>query len=256
MKFSRKIYWIIFYWASLTTFLPTAAPAQTVSKEMNTQYQSWLSINNTIRLTKSLGVIADLHIKRNHFLADPGFYFGRWGVNYWLKENITATLGFAEMWVAPTTQNWHQYAKEHRIYQQFQLSSNIGKIGLVQRIRNEQRWQQKMVNDQFIHRFKLTNRVRYLVSVVIPFWKNTHYPSLVVSDELMIQWGKEIVYNTFDQNRFFLGIKQPLGKSLSMDAGYMMIVQQKASGYQYDKNHTLRCFFYFTPNWNRPNASK
>jgi hypothetical protein len=251
MKFSREKYYVIFYLAMLTSLLPMVATAQSSSKQINAQYQSWWSINNTIRLSKNWGLICDFHLKRNHFLADPGFYFGRWGVNYWLKENITATLGFAQMWVVPSVEGWKQFAQEHRIYQQLQLSSNIGKIGLVHRIRNEQRWQQKMVNDQFIHQYKFTDRVRYLVSANIPFWKNTHYPSLVVSDEIMIQWGKEIVLNTFDQNRIFLGIKQTLGKFLSMDAGYMLIVQQKAAGYQYDKNHTFRCFFYYSPNFSK-----
>jgi hypothetical protein len=251
MKFSREKYSVLFYLAMLTSLLPMAATAQTASKQINAQYQSWWSINNTIRLSKSWGLITDLHIKRNHFLADPAFYFGRWGVHYWLKENITATVGFAQMWVAPSVEGWTQFAQEQRIYQQFQLSSNIGKIGVLQRIRNEQRWQQKMVNDQFTHQYKFTNRVRYLISATIPFCNNAKFPSLVVSDEIMIQWGKEIVFNSFDQNRFFLGIKQPLGKSLSMDIGYMLIDQQKAAGYQYDKNHTFRCFFYYFPQFRK-----
>jgi len=29
----------------------------------------------------------------------------------------------------------------------------------------------------------------------------------------------------------------------------MQVFQQKASGYQYDLNHTLRLFFYWTPDW-------
>ena len=31
----------------------------------------------------------------------------------------------------------------------------------------------------------------------------------------------------------------------------MLVYQQKASGYQYDLNHTLRWFFYFTPDLRR-----
>jgi hypothetical protein len=27
----------------------------------------------------------------------------------------------------------------------------------------------------------------------------------------------------------------------------MLVYQPKASGYQYDLNHTLRCFFHYTP---------
>ena len=251
MKFSREKYYVIFYWVMLTLLFQMAAPAQTASKQINAQYQSWWSINQTIRLSKSWGLIFDFHLKRNHFLADPGFYLGRWGVNYWLKENMTATVGFAEIWVAPSVEGWQHFAQEHRIYQQFQLNAIIGKTRISQRVTNEQRWQQKIVNDQFIHRYKFTNRVRYLFSATIPFCSKKKSPSLVVSDELMVQWGKEIVLNTFDQNRFFLGIKQPIGKSLSMDAGYMLIDQQKAAGYPYDKNHTFRCFFYYSPQFRK-----
>jgi hypothetical protein len=70
-------------------------------------------------------------------------------------------------------------------------------------------------------------------------------PSLVVADEILIHFGKEVVYNTFDQNRFFIGIKQNVSPKLSFDFGYMNVYQQKYSGYQYDSNHTLRLFFYY-----------
>jgi len=67
---------------------------------------------------------------------------------------------------------------------------------------------------------------------------------LVVSDEILIQFGKEVVYNTFDQNRLFVGIRQNINPKLSYDFGYMNVYQQKSNGYQYDMNHTLRLFFY------------
>jgi hypothetical protein len=70
---------------------------------------------------------------------------------------------------------------------------------------------------------------------------------LVLSDEILVQFGSGIVTNTFDQNRFFAGIKKNLSPSLSFDFGYMPVFQQKSSGYQYDLNHTLRWFFYYTP---------
>jgi len=59
------------------------------------------------------------------------------------------------------------------------------------------------------------------------------------------------VYNTFDQNRVFLCIRQPISRSVSFDLGYMMVYQQRASGYQYNENHTLRCFFYYRPDFRK-----
>jgi hypothetical protein len=133
------------------------------------------------------------------------------------------------------------------MYIQIQSISKLDKISLLQRLRNENRWQQKMVNDSFSGNYKITDRIRYLLSVTIPVFKNKKYPSLVVSDELAIQFGKEVVYNTFEQNRMFFGIRQNISKNLSYDLGYMQVMQQKATGYQYDKNNTFRLFFYFTP---------
>lgn len=53
--------------------------------------------------------------------------------------------------------------------------------------------------------FAIKDRIRYLLSVTTPIFKNKKYPSFVLSDELAIQFGKEVVYNTFEQNRLFFG---------------------------------------------------
>lgn len=238
----------LFYCSLLFIFLQQFhLSAQTKSKEINVQTQSWVSVNSTIRLSKKFGIIADLHVRRNNFFADPDFYFARTGISYWINEQVTAVLGYGQMWVAPANTNWHHYAQEHRIYQQLQMISTIGKISLLNRMRNEQRWQEKIANDKVTHNYKFTDRVRYLLALTIPVFKNPHYPSIVLSDEIAIQSGKEIVYNTFDQNRAFVGFKQTDCKDLNFDLGYMVVTQEKSSGYQYDKNNTFRWFFYYTP---------
>lgn len=225
--------------------------AQPGTKEIRSQQQSWFSVNSSMRLNKKFSIVADLHVRRNHFLAKESFYFARLGASYLLHEKLTATAGYAHMWVAPAKQNWHHYAQEHRVYQQLQLNAALGKIGLLQRLRSEQRWQEKIVGDHFTNQYKFTNRVRYLLSITVPILKNPGLPKLIVADELAVQFGREVVYNTFDQNRFFIGIRQQVCKALSFDFGYMQVYQQKASGYQYDKNHTLRWFFYYTPDFRK-----
>jgi hypothetical protein len=59
------------------------------------QYQFWGSLNSTTRLTDRLGVIADVHVRRNDFLAEPSFDFLRLGVHCWATEKLTLTLGYA-----------------------------------------------------------------------------------------------------------------------------------------------------------------
>lgn len=131
------------------------------------------------------------------------------------------------------------------------MVTKVNTISLLQRIRNEQRWQQKIVNDKFTGDYKFTDRIRYLLSFTIPVSKNKHYPAIAVADEIAVQFGQEVIYNTFEQNRVFLGIKQQVTKDLSFDLGYMLLYQQKSTGYQYDLNRTFRWFFYYTPDWRK-----
>ncbi|MDR6846479.1 DUF2490 domain-containing protein [Flavobacterium granuli] len=213
-------------------------------KEINQQVQTWVSLNSVTKFSEHWGVAADAHIRENGFFENNNFYFLRGGFSYFPGKSVSLTAGYAHMWLAPTKEGWSTYADENRIYQQAQLTTKVGKVSVLQRLRNEQRWQEKMENDESTGENRFTNRIRYLASFTIPIFNNKKLPSLVLSDELLIHFGKEVVYNTFDQNRLFIGIKQNITPELSYDFGYMNVYQQKYSGYQYDMNHTIRLFFY------------
>ncbi len=224
-------------------------------KEVNQQVQTWISLNTVTKFSEHWGIIADAHIRENGFFESNNFYFLRGGISYIPNKFVTITTGYAHMWLAPTKEGWSNYSNENRIYQQAQLTTKVGNVSIVQRLRNEQRWQEKMANDEPTGETRFTNRVRYLASFTIPIFNNKKFPCLVVSDELLIQFGKEVIYNTFDQNRLFIGIKQNITPQLSYDLGYMNVYQEKYSGYQYDMNHTIRLFFYLNSSL-KHNASK
>ena len=235
---------------ALGALLPGTANGQP-AKEINAQSQFWGSLNSTTRLTDRLGVIGDLHVRRNDFLGAPSFYFVRFAGHVWVSERLTLSLGYAHMWKAPGCDACETWTGENRIYQQLQYATTIGRTTVVQRLRNEQRWQQTVKNDVLTGERSFSNRVRYLVSFTIPVSTRPEIPALVFSDEIALQFGHAVVANTFDQNRLFTGIKQKLGREWSFDLGYMLLYQQKANGYQYDLDHTLRWFFYFTPDLRR-----
>jgi hypothetical protein len=216
------------------------------AKSVRQQVQTWASINSTFRLNEHWGIMADFHIRRNNFVADPNFYFARIGPNYWIRDNMSVSAGYAHLWLAPPQEGLKTWSNENRIYQQFLWSGWLGKVSMLQRVRNEQRWQQKISNDERTGNWRFTNRFRYLISFTLPLSENPKKPSLVLADEILLQAGKEVVYNPFDQNRIFLGIRQNLSHGISYDFGYMNVFQQKSSGYEYDMNHTIRLFFYYS----------
>jgi len=215
------------------------------AKEVTTQTQFWTSLNTTFKVTDHWGFIADAQMRRTNFLADDSFYLLRGGVSYKTNANLSLVLGYAHQWTAPSKPEWHTVSNENRVYQQVVHTSKIGDVTVLQRLRNEQRWQEKIANDVRTGDLRFTDRVRYLLSITIPVFQKKTMPSLVVSDELLVQFGNEVLYNTFDQNRIFIGIRQNITPKLSFDFGYMNVYQQKYSGYQYDNNNTLRFFFYY-----------
>lgn len=229
----------------LFILFPLVVLAQTAKgKEIKQQSQTWVSLNSTTKFSQHWGVATDVHLRTNDFFKENNFFLLRGGLTYTPNSKFSFTAGYAHMWLAPKLTEWSTFADENRIYQQVQMITKSGNVSILQRLRNEQRWQEIIVNDQESGRNKFSNRVRYLISTTIPIFKKKTAPSLVLSDELLIQFGKDIVYNTFDQNRFFVGIKQAINPNLSFDFGYMNVYQQKSNGYQYDMNHTLRLFFY------------
>lgn len=224
-------------------FLIALGNAQT-EKVINQQTQTWVSLNTVTKFNDHWGIAADAHIRANEVFHDNNFFFLRGGISYIPNALVSITGGYAHMWLAPTKEGWNTYSDENRIYQQVQINTKLGKVSVLLRLRNEQRWQEKIVNDESTGENRFTDRVRYLLSFNIPLFKKKSAPSLVLSDEILIHFGKEVVYNTFDQNRLFIGIKQVINPKLSFDFGYMNVYQQKYTGYQYDMNHTLRLFFY------------
>ena len=227
-------------------FFQFSLQAQT-QKIVRHQEQAWFSVNSTIKLTPKWALIADAHMRRNNFVADPSFYFLRFGADYFITKQFSAVLGYGHMWVANAVADTFIYTNENRIYQQIQYSGKLNKTGILLRLRNEQRWQEKLVSNKKSDDLRFTDRIRYLTSVNFQVFKSPKLPRLMIADEICMQLGKEVIYNPFDQNRFTIGIQQKINKNLSFDLGYMLVHQQRYPGNLYDENKTLRLFFYFTP---------
>lgn len=214
--------------------------------------QFWWSINTTARIADRWGAIGDFHIRRADFVSSSNFYFARIGAAYWATDKLTLVGGYAHLWLARNLEDGTTtYQNENRVYQQAQWRTKEGRVTFVSRVRNEQRWHEVFNPDGSVNRIRFSNRIRFLFSVNIPVFVNPYLPTISIADEMLIHFGKEIVYNSLDQNRIFLGVKQKLTDNLSFDLGYMMVYQQRFSGYEYDMNHTLRFFFYYSPDFRK-----
>ena len=242
MKYFLKPALLVF----VLTLITVSSLAQR-NPDVQTQNHFWWSINNQLRVSNKWSVVADAHIRRTDFLKNNSFYFLRLGAVYHIKPTFNIGGGGGHLWLANRNGATELFTNENRLYQHAQLTHTFGNIRLQQRLRIEERWQQRVVNFLPTNEYRYSTRYRYQLSLNIPVSKNAYIPSIAVADELLLQSGNDIIYNTFDQNRFFAGIRQQITPSLSFDAGYMLVYQQRLSGYQYNRNHTIRLFFYWQP---------
>jgi hypothetical protein len=238
---------------SLIILLPAGSLAQdTVQKVNYNNVHFWTSINSTLRLANHWGIMGDVHVRREEFIKYPNFYFLRIGGVYFFNDEFSFALGGAWLWLATNTSAGTKFALEQRIFQQALWRTIIGRTTFLQRIRVEQRWHQVLNTETGqVDRVRFSNRFRFLFSAAIRAFNNRKAPRPVISNEVLFHVGKEILYNTFDQNRTFIGMNQRIGKNWTMDYGYMLVYQQRYSGYEYDLNHTIRVFFYYSPDFRK-----
>ncbi|HLL95391.1 MAG TPA: DUF2490 domain-containing protein, partial [Spirosoma sp.] len=81
-------------------------------------------------------------------------------------------------------------------------------------------------------------RVRYMVRLDKPIriaWLKQPF-SLVVSDELFVQFGRAVRSNpnVFDQNRLYAGFNLGLARNVRASLGYIYGIQQRSSGREFD----------------------
>jgi hypothetical protein len=227
-------------------FQPADAQQQ---KEVTHEWQTWLGLNNTFRIHQKWDAIIGLQANRTNFLQYPNYYLVSAGANFWWKDNTTFALFYTHKWTANSIgeDSGYVYANEDRFTQQAQHVSKLGNVSVQLRLRVEERWEQKIEDGAKTNDYTYSTRLRNLFGLYIPLFKNPMLPGLLISDEVLIQFGKSIVYNTFSQNRFNIGIRQKVSETVKFDLTYMNIYEQKPSGYQYQSDNTIRMFWYYTP---------
>lgn len=211
-------------------------------KVVNENAQFWISTNNVFRVANRWAILNDIHIRRNNFIADPNFYFLRVGGQYYLNSNLRFASGYAHLWLTPSG-DWDSFQNENRVYQQLSLSRRYEKMNALFRIRLEQRFFNNVQDGRSLEDDSFVNRIRFLVSTGFPF-KKEGPTEFILANETHLNFGKDVIFNTFNQNRLTIGLKHKISSKWKVDFGYMMVYQQLATGNVYNLNHTLRLFFY------------
>ena len=241
-KFKSSLLLILLALASATTF------AQTPDKEIHSREQLWLGFFNQTRFSNRWGMWVDVHYRMTDNFVDRSFQFlFRPAVTYYIKDNLRVNVGYAFVEHFPA-KGLNTTRIEHRPWQQIWWSQKYPGLSTLQWLRLEQRFVEKVVNDEKVDGYNYVFRARYNFSFFIPLRGKELAPKTpfaAVIDEVFLNFGDNVVYNTFDQNRLFLGFGYQFTSHLNAQLGYMNVYQQEASGYRYYSTHAIRFFVFY-----------
>jgi Protein of unknown function (DUF2490) len=230
-------------------FLFTGLMGKAQTKQTESVHQVWLGYFNQTRFSNKWGMWADLHLRtKEDFFTNFSQAIVRLGLTYYLNDDTKLTAGYAFVNHFPADNHQHVSQPEHRPWQQLQWHTKYPKLRLMQWFRLEERYRRKILNDyELADGYSFNFRLRYNFLSMFPLSKKRFQPktlSFVVNNEVHINFGKQVVNNYFDQNRFFMGFAYHVNKQDNLQFGYMNLFQQLAAGNRYRSLQVARVFYF------------
>ena len=211
--------------------------------------QIWMGYFNQTRISNKWGIWTDLHLRtKDHFVDSFSQSVMRVGLTYHLKDQIKITAGYAYVIQFPGDNHKNISQPEHRGWQLVQWNNSKPGFRIAQSIRLEEKFKHKIESDDKLgDGYGFYWKFRYGLQLSFPLHKklvSKRELYFLVSDEIHINFGKEILHQNFDQNRFFVGFSVPVNFHDILQIGYMNQIQQPISGANYKLVNAVRVFYF------------
>ena len=170
-------------------------------------------------------------------------------LHYKAFPNLDMALGLTYFLQSPQDPNSTSsfIVPEIRPFQEIAYTNSFTKrFALQQRIRVEERYIHKNDGKILQDGYNFNFRFRYRLQASFKLRKDDRNPQTIVKigDELMINGGESVVYNQFDQNRFYAALEQEINKNVSIELSYINWYQQRSAGNQFFDRDIVRLTLY------------
>ena len=212
-------------------------------KTTSTIQQVWFSYHNQIRFSDKWGMWNDGQLRtRNNFTRGWSIYILRTGLVYHITDDLRITAGYAYAHTFPVGSNGVAQA-EHRPWQQILWQNRRPSLRFTQSIRLEERFRRHLINNTELGKgYDFNYRLRYNLVFNFALNKKPFNPktfSYTLSDDVHVNFGKQVVYNSFDQNRVFAAVQYHTDNQDFLQLGYLYIYQQTGTN-RFRYNHAIR----------------
>jgi Protein of unknown function (DUF2490) len=215
--------------------------------QANITYQNlyWLRYYNQLSFNPKLTWHNEIEMRR--FLDNNRLHhlIGHSHLHYKAMPNLDVAVGITYSEQSPQFSDAVStlVVPEIRPFQEISTNQSFGKrVALSYRFRLDERFISKnngtVLSDGSDFNFRF--RFRPQLNINLSKLESKTPTNLKISDELMVNFGGDILYNRFDQNRVYLGLEKVLSKNFSLELGYLHWYQQRNTGKDFFDRNILR----------------
>jgi hypothetical protein len=174
-----------------------------------------------------------------HFVPS-GFFIVRTGLTrHFNQTHVTAGYGYGKLPLS--ADNKALKRTEHRPWAQIQHSFALPyQMALIGRLRYDARFRQDVSGSELLSSYTFTNRVRFMITLrkfLTTEPTTIGRPFVGLSEELLLNFGSQVTFNRFDQNRVSLMLGTQY-KNIQLQVGYMNRLVKTGEN-QFVRNNTL-----------------
>ena len=222
-------------------------------KNVENQQLLWYGYYNKLQINQNW--VLKSEVQERHFyqpLVQHQLVF-RTNLDRRILDDINVSLGFVVFLQSPNDPESEStlMVSELRTDFGFNAKKKYKYFNVNQRFKVEARFFHQTENNELVGGYQFSNfRMRYQLGLDIPLIKKQDAEKLIlkIKDEVMFNFGKNIVKNVFDQNRIYIGLNYPMNKNLAFEAGYLNWFQQRPSGTDFYNRDIIRFSVFHTIN--------
>ncbi len=219
--------------------------------QKNTTHQSlyWLRFYDQLTLNRKFFLQNEIEDRRffNHNVQHHLIIHSRLHYNILPQANIALGFTFSRQSAQIPGAGSTVAVPELRPVQEINYSSKLNAhFTIQQRLRIDERFIRKNYLNELQPGYDFNFRFRYRVQLNFLFPANTKASgnTLKLASEIMFNAGKNIVFNTFDQNRVYLGIEHDFNKNWAAELGYLKWYQQRPLQHYFFNRDIIRLTIY------------
>ncbi|WP_439554951.1 DUF2490 domain-containing protein [Dyadobacter sp.] len=188
----------------------------------------WNFLSHTQQLSKKWDLLFDAQVRTGDQFKAVNTLLLRAAAGYRVNDQNAFALGYASKNDWERENNEVQFQPEHRIYQQYQLSTQLGQTEWTFRGRFEQRFVKT-------ERVLFSQRARAFTAFQIPIFVQGDFKKglyLNFQDEIFLNVSHQSHVNNsfFDQNRVLGSVGYRWSEKIDTELGYMYWYQREADG--------------------------